>query len=419
MATATETAPRTRITSTVVKETLPGTIGDRQAIPADFYNRDFWEIVHSLSDDQWRDHIVRVYRCDDRWEKAGSPPENFFKIDFDEGDIFGRWGGGKYKLWMYGPPKYSKIVIEPFRLELEGQPRIGGTATPVANGGQMVGATPGDSLILQILQEIRDQRQMGPNLLQESLRASMEIMSTAYKNAAATVGAQAASGGAPRTEDEFEKEFKRAMLQKMLNPPDPLASITAIGSIAAAFAGVMKEVTTSFAGGATKPDAMSMIVNALPNLGEKVVQGLTEVRLTAEANASAVRSQHAPRVIDQQPAPAPSPGASPAPSAGPTGVAPAASPPATTEQTKEAIVIQWIMEQIVERIQNTDMSGAALYDWLSDTAPSIVDQLKTMPKEDLLKLFANTPVLVPASTNPRLPKMIDEFLAASKEPAKA
>jgi hypothetical protein len=408
-----EAAPRTRITSTTVKETIPASA--HEAIPNEFYNRPFWSVVHSLSDEQWQTHIVRVYRADERWESAGSPPDNLFRADFDEDDVFKRWGGGRYTLWMYGPPKRSNLVIEPYKMEKEGAPRMGTATTANAPNGPVPGNTH-DALTMQLLQEIREMRAQGPAMMQESLRTSMEIMGTAYKTAAATVAVN--PGGGSSAGGGLMDELMRAAIQRMLNPPpppDPLAAINSIGAIAGAFAGVMKTVGESFSSRPeAKTSALDMLIGRMPDLADRVVNGMHEWRLGSEAQANTARANAATatggRVIDQAP---PTP---PVPTPQAAAPQPAAHQPGqpTEQQVKEGIVVDWMFDEIVKRVNAPETNGEDLFIFIDQVAPAMVDQLKGMSKESILEMFAKHPKLSQVAKDPRLPRLIDEFLVAAK-----
>lgn len=411
MPTTTEATPRTRITSTVVKETLPARDG---AYPEEFYNRDFWEVIHSLTPEQWAFHLVRVYRCDERWEKGGAPEENKFTEDFTEDTIREKWGGGRYKLWLYGPPKSCKLVMPPERLQLDGQPHAlnGSTsyyrppdapAAPTNSNGR----SSTDILLEAMLAEMRESR--GGNMIQDAMKTSLEIMGTAYKSAAAVIVA-------PRTEsgggDDIEKQLRQAMLNKFLNPPDPTESLKGIIAMVTAVTTTAKEL--GLGGGGGKPDILGSLIDKLPQVIEKAVGGMHEYRLASEAQRDSLQIQAQTRVID---IPANQPPTQSVPTQAATQPQPATTSPAAQPAKPEVVEIkgpsdEWVLLKLVDIIEKTDDTGEEVCQFLHYNAPSVLKQVSAMSRDNILALFAQHPILARVSTHARLPVLIDEILAA-------
>lgn len=416
----TQDQPRTRVTSKVetVKETIPAAQG---AQVSEFYDRPFWEIIHSLTRDEWRSHLVRVYRSDERWEHTVSLQENKFTEDFSEDTIFAKWGGGRFLLWLYGPPEGKKLVMAPFRMEIEGQPKFFSGA-PAAGA---VESRSNDPVLQMVLDEMREMRKTsGGSMLQDTLKASLEIMATAYKSSAAVIRETSPGAGAiGGVVDEFEKQFRQALLQRMLEPPkaqDPMESIKAMVAMGTGIVSAVKELSGSLALGG-KQDIWAIFADKLPMLGEKAVEGLREYRLAAEAQTKAISLQGG-RIIDATPV---GTGTSPAD----TGTTATTGQPPASQQTPEVVEVQgpsltWILlkvQKTIEESEQTQATGEDLYDFLINIAPEIIDQLKGQPRDQIIHLFRTHPALSPAlgkvANHPRLPKMIDEFLAVANAPA--
>lgn len=416
MPTQTDQPTRRKVTSTVVTETLPTGQG---AQVSEQYNRPFWEVIHSLTPEDWNQHLVRIYRADERWEQTASPHENKFTEDFNEDDIFQRWGGGRYLLWTYGPPSGKKVVIGPQRIELEGAPKI------YAGGGaaaQQVSADPrssSDPVLQMLIEEVRELRRGGaPAMMQETMKQSMDILANTYRSAAAVVRETQGSGGGG---DDELREFRRMMMQKMMNPPDPMESIKVMVAMGTGIVTAVKELSGSLSLGGGKQDWMTLFADKLPMLGEKAVEGIREYRLIEEAQERRAGMQGG-RIIDATPNAAAAP-ADPAAPAGQAAPGPTAVPP---QQTQEADVpgpsIAWVLLKVaktIETSEQTQATGEDLYDFLMNIAPELVDQLKGQKRDDIIALFRNHPQLSmvlgkkTVVDNPRLPKMIDEFLACA------
>lgn len=409
--------PRTRVTSKVetVRETIP--VG-QDAQVSEFYRRPFWEVIHSLTPEDWRNHLVRVYRSDDRWEHSVSLQENKFTEDFSEDNVFSKWGGGRFLLWLYGPPEGRKMVMPPFRLEIEGQPKAWSGMSP---SGQPAAEarTSGDPMIQMLVEEIRELRKSGgAAMMQQTLQQSLDIMATAYRSSAAVIReGNATSGGGG---DDELKEFRKLMMQKMLNPPDPMESIKVMVAMGTGIVTAVKELSGSLSLGGGKQDWMTLFADKLPMLGEKAVEGIREYRLIEEAQERRAGMQGG-RIIDATPNPAAAP-ADPAAQGSQAAPGPTAVPPQQQEADVQGPSIAWVLRKVantIETSEQTQATGEDLYDFLMTIAPELVDQLKGQKRDDIIALFRNHPQLAPVLgkktvvDNPRLPKIIDEFLACA------
>lgn len=401
----------TRVTSTVVKEEIPT---GQQAQPNPFYDRPFWEVISTID---WAkgDHVVRVYRADERWLSAGSPPENKFTEEFNEDTIRQRWGGGRYLLWLYGPP-VSKggnpitVQIGDFHVELEGQPKLDSyyrppQNVPVRTDGNGTGDAR-DLLLETLIAEVRALRQ-GPNLMEQAFQQSMQIMATAYKSAATIVKSETPAGAAPGSGDLLRAEFEKAMIQRLVNPPDPTESLKGLAGMAGAVITAIKEIG-GLSGGGAKFNVVEAIVGQLPALGEKVVATLHEQRLLAQEQTRQMQIQSgATRTLDVQPTAPPNPEN-------------AAAPAAPAEAPREPVVSlqDMVLLRLRDVIRNEpDATGEDIYDFLEGFAPPYIEQLKKLTREQIVEIFSATPILKEVASHPRLPKLIDEFLVvANKEP---
>jgi hypothetical protein len=418
----TSTAPRVRITTQTTKEELPPEPNGQAQVSA-FYNRPLAEVTYEITrQGAWHDHMARVYRAvDETWRRTTSPVDNKLNEFFDEDFIRAKWGGGRYIVWLYGPPDASKLMNK-YMIELEGEPKIAGNGSSNGNGDS--GIRSGDPMLQEVLAELRSQRTTSQEVMRATMLQSMDILGMAYKNAVSVVPAAAAQPQNPLMDRLLD-----ASISKMLNPPDPLAGITQIGTMVAAFAGVMKDVTANFKPSTDKVSPVNLLFENLPKLGEHVVGSLHEMRLTAQAQAEAAK--YAPRVIDNQPihtapdapprAPAPQPGeaeanaraanASDTPQPQP---APRPQPMPNVQEIKNVAIVEYLMGHINEMIQHPQTTGAEIYEWMEENADFLVDQLRPLTREQIIDgVFGRWPQLAEASKNPRLPQLIDEFLVAA------
>lgn len=410
--------PGTRIRKTVETEVLPPASQSSDARPSEWYDRDWWELMADISRQRlWlsqstNGHQVRIYRADDGWRQTSSPPENKFTEFFNEETIRSKWGGGRYILWLYGPPDGSKVVARPYRLDLEGPQKTPAIAFPAGGGGveQLVAVMAEQQR--QLIEELRQAR--GGNLTADAMKNALEIQAMGMKSAIQMqmpVQGPLQQSRLDKVLDELIAALVPAMLKKFTDPTDPIESL---GKVVEA----VKGVSGLLGGGkGDKPDTLGTIVNALPSVLDKAMGGLREIRLAAEAQERAARIQQG-RILEVQPT---APGTE---SASSTQIAepPSTVPPPqqlTPEQLKEiedAVFLKRIMEKIVTAIEtDPQCSGESLYDFLQNTAPEIIPQLKAGTREQIIEYFRRDSILSRVAEHPKLPQIIDEFLAIAKE----
>lgn len=423
-----ETAvPRKTIKTTTVT-TSENTANDAEPLP--FYRRDFWEIINTLTPDDWTDHLVRVYRADERWENDVAPEGNKLNERFDEDFIRAKWGGGRYNLWLYGPPSGTKVVRRPFRLMLAGAPKFSHSGSGNGNGedGTL------KMVLSELLQEIRASR--GGNVAQSALQGALDLQAAALKSGVETVRSLNPAAAAPPAEkstlekalekylevqltkmlsgdgDSFQKKFQEVMFDRMLNPANPIQQVREIMT-------AVKDIS----GGPGKTDFAAIantFVGQLPTIIDKATNSVREYRLANESAERVFRLQkdhglNNGDVIDMPPGN----GAAAAPAAA------SVQPPPSNTPTPEVVEvkgpsIEYVQARIVQIIEEkTDCTGEDLYDFLFWTANELNAQLGAQSPEGLLAIFKSQPILSKVADNPRLPKIIDEYLAYVKELAKA
>jgi hypothetical protein len=231
---------------------------------------------------------------------------------------------------------------------------------------------------------------------------------------------------APNPMDEITKTFMQAAITKLLNPPESNAFKDTMGLIndikAAGFMGAAP----------AKPDLMSTFAANLPMIADRVVSGLHEFRLQAEAQERTVRLSRGemrpndPRTITVDPpspatqatagvpAEAPAPGAE----AGRSDTS-QSLPPGTTEK----ILVEANLQKLVLAMKDPECTGEDIYHFLFYVWPALLQEMSGIPKEHLLMLFRSAEIqkerlgntiLLELADDPRLPRMIDEFLIVAK-----
>jgi len=154
-------------------------------------------------------------------------------------------------------------------------------------------------------------------------------------------------------------------------------------------------------------------------LADRLVTGFQESRLKTEAEERVLRMQRGeihpgdPNVITM-------PGNQPPPAAAPAAAAQQSLDP----QMVQAILIRDRVERLVAGIRQPNSTGEDMYDYLLNAWPEVLAELSKFSKEQLLIFFKSREMqmqqlgcdlLAEVGDDPRLPKMIEEFLKIAKE----
>lgn len=405
---------------TTTVTTIKETDGSNSAEPLPRYKQPFLEIIAGLTPEDWQQHKVRIYRADESWGNPISLEGNVFQAPFDEDTIRAKWGGGRYLLWLFGPPDAKKVVVSPFRLHLDGAPK----AVP----GHSNGASSDVLAMLQMMmEELRASR--GGDLTQTAMKGALQLQAEGLKSGVQTVRELNPTGEQKKTrldelfekfmetkimemmnggpaKDPFRDKLETAMLEKLLNPADPLTKA--------------KEILTAVkdllpGGGSGKTDVAALantFLNNLPSLADRAVSGMKEYRLASEAQERTFRLQNDGRVIDMPASPH-------APGAAGTPASAAAAPPASSPvEDVHGPTIEWVQLRIVDAIEkNAEAAGEWLYDFLEAVAPEVNLQIGGYSPEQLMALFESQTILQRVAKHPQLPKVIERYLADAKAAA--
>lgn len=375
---------------------------------------------------------MRVYRADEKWDRSSSPIDNTFTAPFSEEDIRARFGGGRYLLWLYGPPKKHNLVGK-YQVTLDGQPILNGTPR---NGN---GATGSDSVAIEAMRMYAN-----PQFMQ----LQMDAMRTAMITAIEMVKGQIPQAQNPLETLRAAKEILGGGNAEhgLLDTIRVLKELGIVGSPEKkGVEEILSLITTLktsglIASGVPKADLASTFASNLPMLVDRMVQGLSEFRKTSEAQERTIRLQRGemkpgdPNVIDVAPSPAPQAaavanGANSTVAAAPASYSDAASPAASgtvTPEVAQAIIAQSHLHRLVMGIKNPKSTGQDMYDYLRNAWPEILDELVKFSKEQLLAFFKSreaqmqyfgAALLTEVADDPRLPAIIEEFLKIAKENA--
>jgi hypothetical protein len=424
----TQPAPGMRVKKTTYTEVIPPE--DRSpsdAQPSAFYADDWENVVQKLTPDQWQGHIMRVYRADEKWDRSSSPIDNTFTASFTEEDLRKRFGGGRFLLWLYGPPKRQTLLAK-YRATLDGDPIVN---TIPRNPQAGVGS---ETVALEAMRMYANP---------EFVRMQMQMMVTAATEAMALIKSQMPQAqdplqtlrnakeilgiGGPNPMDEINKMLMQAMVQKLLNPPET-------NSLDATLSLVDKIKNSGLFGGTPKADLAATFANNLPMLVDRMVSGLHEFRLRAESEERAIRLQRGeirpndPNVIDIPPSSVTSQTTAGSPAKAPDSAATAGQPVAVSPETAQAIIAQSHLHRLVMGIKNPKSTGQDMYDYLRNAWPEILDELVKFNRDQLLAFFKSRDsqmqyfqcdILTQVADDPRLPQLLEDFLRIAKDATEA
>lgn len=414
---ATTVAPGTVEKTTVFKEFVPANSAQDERKRTK--RMPIWEFLPTIPADDWKNlrYELRLYRYNPLTEKRMAV-EKLYEL-VDPFWVQKKYGGGKYNLLVAEDTQL--IYNEDF--ECLGEPK---TPVPGANGnGDATHSLNSNNVTLEALRMMSNP---------EMMRGMFQMYNMAAQQSMEMIRAQMPAPVDPLQTLRNAKEILGSGEPKetLLDQIRVLKEIGVIGSPEKKGITELLELITTLKGsgliaGNAKPDLAATFVSNLPALADRMVNGLHEFRLQAEANERLVRLQRGemkasdPNVITIDP---------PSPTNGATADKPTAGAPAVTqtvdEATAQAIIIRYNLERLVAGIKDPDSTGEDMYDFLVNAWPEIIEPLAQYDKATLLMFFkspqfqqerfGNT-VLLAVADDPRLPKIIEEFLAVAKKEA--
>ena len=396
---------------TIVTEILPAK--DSRANGGDVRNPDCFDFMEELSSEDWKNHIVYIYRLEPQIfrQKEGDPAYvGCVSQAITRQYIFENYGGGVFEIWV----KQGRQIMSRHSYTIAGAPKnLDSNAQPAAAtpGGVSIPADTGASMGMRALEMMGGpQTQVFAAMLDmvkaasaeqialiraaippqkdpvETLLASIRLMKEL--NPAPPVPA----APAPNLMDELLRPMLAAMIQKMTNPANPLEEFKTM-------AGVMKEI--GGLGGGEKSNLAADVVRALPGALREATGMVREIRLSNEA---AVRA-----------APMPVPGAPARNPSAPPNVVTMPSP-AAVDSGQGPIEVHppdpnWIKLRVVQMISEPETQPGDVAEWLRDTAPEFLHSLSAATPEQILGYFRTDPVLQHAAGNPRLAQFVRDLVS--------
>jgi hypothetical protein len=262
----------------------------------------------------------------------------------------------------------------------------------------------------------------------EFMRMQMQMMMTAATEAMSLIKTQIPPTQDPLATLRNAKEILGSGNQEH-GLLDTIRSLKELGLIGSPEKKGVEEILALITSGAPKADLAATFANNLPMLVDRLVNGLHEFRLNSEAQERTVRLQRGeirpgdPNVIDVNPS-------SPTPAAAADRAAAPASSAGTpvSPEVAQAIIAQAHMHRLVAGIKDPESDGQDMYDYLRNAWPEILEELTKFSKEQLLAFFKSreaqmqyfgADILTQVADDPRLPKILEDFLRIAKEAAAA
>jgi len=434
------TAIDTPESGAVVETTTRRRVLPPNSAAADVPRPDFWEYVEKLEPKDWEGppgHTVYIYRTDPRSSNYGTGESNIDKcsgfievrpgqnVPFNDREevelaIREKHGGKAFRLIL----KKGRERITEGKVSNDAAPRF--VSAPVSSNGSS----------------------SAPNVQPADEYTTADVAKTAMQMVAnqdaqaIAVGVNALQGAAsvierltrvpvpvqPSESDQLMKQLMLAMLQKALNPPDPLDFLGKVlpllnhggGGAGGASNPLVDKIIESGLERVLNPpmtgpvsSASAELVRALPTIANAAMEGVREWRLGAEAQL------HTAEIMAGRVPPALPPGA--AAPARPPAPQPAVNPSPEVQQAMQGPSVDFIESKIIEIMKESISADEAadetmaFLDRLDEKLPS---QLASLGETGLMQLFQTRPILRQAVQNlPRLQEFIKAFLKYAAENA--
>lgn len=437
-----------------IAEPSTKTIITRQTVPLDAPRErttpEFWTYVEALVPEDWDEHSVYIYRTDPRSSTYGEgnsalekvvgqievKPGQFVPFNNREDvelAIKEKWGGRAFRLIL---KRRSERVTEG---------KIVNDAGPKYPDQQNQNQIPGGPMIAPMTEagSAADVAKTAMSTIANQDRAAIEVAMSALRGSADIVSRLAAApaapiAAAPTETDQLMRQAMVALLNKALNPPDPLELLTRIlpliahgngngnGNGTPAHGSAMDRLLDVAVERILNPQpsgpavsAAAELVRQLPGVAGYVTQAMSEWRHGAEAQRDAAA------IMRGQPIPA-APGAAPQPGAGaplaPRVLPPPAAAAPVAERNDVGISIEFVESKIVEIMRRPNLSAEEAADdclsFLDVLDPALVRQLASLGEIGLTNLFQTRPTLRQMATQnmPRVTDFIKAFLRFATSP---
>ena len=445
------TAIDTPESGAVVETTTRRRVLPADPVPVDRKMPDFWDYIESLKPEDWEGppgHTVYIYRMDPRSSNYGTGDSNIDKcsgfievrpgvnVPFNDRDevqlaIREKHGGKAFRLLI----KRGRERISEGKCSNDAPPKFVISSTPNSSNGNF-GNSSAPSVQPADEYTTADVAKTAMHMVANQDAQAIAVGVNALQGAASVIErlTRVPVPVQPSESDQLMKQLMLAMLQKALNPPDPLDVINKILPLLNHGGGgadpltnplIAKIVETGLDRVINPPmagpisSASAELVRALPTIANAAMEGVREWRLGAEAQL------HTAEIMAGRVPPALPPGAA-APARLPTPQR-AVNPTNPTNPTPEAQAtmpgppIEFIESKILEIFRepiSADEAADETMAFLDRVDEKLLVQLASLGETGLMQLFQSRPILQQAVQNlPRLQEFIKAFLKYAAENA--
>ena len=396
---------------------------------------EFWSYMQKLSPEEWKRHIVYLYRT--KPVVGMSSSEKYldkFQQAFTIEDIRTRFGGEEFKAIM----QRERMILHTEVFAIEAAPKFD------LFREQPGGSASKDAITQQLLDRALN---AGGGIEGDAMKRSLDIVTNAYKTALETTGSD---GKQPNGGTDILAMIRVLKELGLIGqPPAPrgglaemkemLGALKELGLIGGqtnqietfkSMLGAVKEIAGEIGGGAGggKRDIWGALIDRAPDLLEKGAEMLGKVAtIQAENNkglavkaetALKLRAMGAPQMVaDTASGPAaphgePMQGERTAPRAGgglpvvPISDASASSgtavsPGAAVAPSHEETILQNYLRGRVVNLISEGQSGEDVLAFVEDYFPPVIEYLEDLDPEGLRKFFADDPMLAKAMALPQ------------------
>jgi hypothetical protein len=432
-------------TGAVVETTTRRRVLPPNSAGAEIPRPDFWEYVEKLEPKDWDGppgHTVYIYRTDPRSSNYGTGESNIDKcsgfievrpgvnVPFNDREevelaIREKHGGKAFRLIL----KKGRERITEGKVSNDAPPRF--LSAPIsANGNSSAPmVTPAEDY------STADVAKTAMHMVANQDAQAIAVGVNALQGAASVIErlTRVPVPIQPSESDQLMKQLMLAMLQKALNPPDPLDVINKIlpllnhgGGAGGASNPLVDKIIESGLERVLNPiptgpisSASAELVRALPTIANAAMEGVREWRLGAEAQL------HTAEIMAGRVPPALPPGAAapPRPPAPQRAVNPTnpTNPTPEAQPTMPGPPVEFIETKIVEIFRepiSADEAADETMAFLDRLDEKLPAQLASLGETGLMQLFQSRPILQQAVQNlPRLQEFIKAFLKYAAENA--
>ena len=419
---------------------------------------DFWDYVESLKPEDWDRHIVYIYRTDPRASNYGDGQSYIDKcvgyiempdrsqVPFSEREeieraIREKHGGRAFRLIIKrGGQRITEgkcsneAPAKSMYQQNSGNGNNGVSVTPVSD------ASATADIAKAAMSTISAQEKQAIAVATDALRSTSEMV----QRLARGPGSEQANSSM----DDVLKQALVVMIQKAMNPVDPMEQLTKMfallnqirpapgvdpslppGSPLNRVMDLALERLLNPASATPPVSASAELVRQLPMVAGHVTEAIREWRMGSEAQRD---TAHIMRQAGSQPPAGPvgvNPSQQPRTLAGPNVAQPRPIPvagqtaqPGPTNQEANTVAapsLEFIETKIIEIFNenvSADQAADDCFFFLDRMDQKLIAQLAAVGEQGVMALFSSRPILRAATANPaRLTEFIKAFLAYAKE----